>query len=52
MRQRFTINAPIRLINLLAGRLNMTSMEGQVLIEAQSQPDNFKFTTGYVSQVI
>ena len=39
------------LLDILAGRKGKSGISGQVLINGEAQPDNFKCISGYVVQV-
>jgi len=41
----------IRLLDILAGRKDVRGVSGDVLVDAQRQPRNFKYMSGYVVQV-
>ena len=40
-----------RLLDILAGRKDKSGLTGQVLVNGQPQPNNFKCISGYVVQV-
>ena len=40
-----------RLLDILAGRKNKAGLSGNVLVNGQQQPSNFKCISGYVVQV-
>ena len=40
-----------RLLDILAGRKYKSGLTGQVLVNGQQQPSNFKCISGYVQQV-
>ena len=40
-----------RLLDILAGRKDLSRLSGSVLVNGVKQPENFKCITGYVVQV-
>ena len=45
------VGSVFRLLDILAGRKDKSGLSGQVLVNGQQQPSNFKCISGYVVQV-
>ena len=45
------VGSIFRLLDILAGRKDKSGLRGQVLVNGQQQPSNFKCISGYVVQV-
>jgi len=42
----------VRLLDVVAGRTESQGIHGDILVNGRPPPDNFKFMTGYVIQVL